>query len=63
MTKEKCKNFKCPECKCFLRSVYPNSDASIACDEKCYFSEGEEGEQYLQRYINKYPKEWKELNK
>jgi hypothetical protein len=56
------KKFKCPECKCFLDLACPNSDASLACDSDCYFSEGEDGEKYLQTYIKKYPEAWKKLN-
>jgi hypothetical protein len=54
--------FKCPDCKCFLDLVYPNTDASLACEHGCYFSEGEEGEKHLQWYIHKYPEKWKQLN-
>ena len=56
------KKFKCPECKCFLNLIYPNSDATLACEFGCHFSEGEDGEKYLQWYIDKYTEEWKQLN-
>lgn len=55
------KDFECPDCKCFLESIYPNTDASLACDLKCYFSKGEVGEKYLESYINKYPLQYKQL--
>ena len=28
----------CEEKDCALSLVYPNSDADLACDEKCYFT-------------------------
>jgi len=48
----------CPEGKCFLCSIHPKSDAGFACDEKCYFAKGEDGENYLDKYIEKYPDQW-----
>ncbi len=55
-------DFKCPEHKCFLSLIYPNSDASLACDSDCYFSKGEDGEKHLKHYKKKHSKEWNELN-
>jgi len=55
-------NFKCPECKCFLSLIYPNSDADLACDMECYFSKGEDGEKYLEYYIKKHKDKWEQLN-
>lgn len=59
---EDTKKFKCPDCKCFLNEIYPNSDASLACDSNCYFSEGEEGQKYLKWYINKFKDKWEQFN-
>lgn len=42
----------CPENKCFLNLIHPNSDASLACDMECYFKKGEDGENYLKHYVN-----------
>ena len=53
---------ECPVGKCFLMLIYPNSDASIACDCDCYFKEGEGGEKYLQSYIKKHKDKWEQLN-
>jgi hypothetical protein len=42
--------------------VHPKSDAGLACDDKCYFVKGEDGESHLERYIKKYPEQWEEIN-
>ena len=52
--------FKCPECKCLLSLVYPNTNANMACDCKCYF-ETKEGKKELQNYIDNYPKQYNKL--
>lgn len=54
-------NFSCPDCKCFLALIYPNTNASLACDLDCYFSKGKSGEKNLEYYINKFPSQYKEL--
>jgi hypothetical protein len=52
----------CPEGKCFLCLIHPKSDAGLACDDKCYFAKGEDGEVIMGRYIKKYPEQWEILN-
>ena len=56
------KKFECPEGKCFLGLIYPNSDATLACACDCYFKEGEDGEKHLQWYIKKHKDKWEQLN-
>jgi len=56
-------DFNCPDNKCFLSLVHPNSDASLACDCDCYFSKNGDGDKkQLEHYIEKYPEKWEELN-
>jgi hypothetical protein len=52
----------CPEGKCFLCLIHPKSDAGLACDDKCYFAKGEDGENHLERYIKKYLEQWEIIN-
>jgi len=52
--KDKC---KCLEGKCLLNEIYPNSDASLACDESCYVADSA-GEKHIDWYKKKYPKEF-----
>jgi hypothetical protein len=59
----KINNFNgCPDGKCFLCLIHPKSDAGFACDDKCYFVKGEDGESHLERYIKKYPEQWEIIN-
>ena len=44
--------------ECALSLIYPNSDANLACDEKCYF-ETKDGKKNKEWYIKHYPKEMK----
>jgi hypothetical protein len=52
----------CPEGKCMLCDLYPNSDAGLACDDKCYFAKGEDGEHGLKNFITKHPEQWEKIN-
>ena len=57
----KYEDYKCPNDKCLLCLIYPNSDAGLACDSSCHFSKGEDGEGTLASVINMHPKEWADL--
>lgn len=52
---EKC---ECKEGKCLLMAIYPNSDAGMACDTKCYFTT-RDGKKHLSHYKETHPEEFK----
>ena len=41
--------------KCALKLIYPNTNVTLACDEKCYFKT-KEGKENKEWYVNNYPK-------
>ncbi len=58
--KEEIRDFDCDGRCCALSKIYPNSNASLACDEECYFSKEGEGRRYIIQYMKKYFKIFRE---
>ena len=60
ITKEEIINFECDGKCCALTKIYPNSDASLACDMECYFSKDGDGRGYIISYMKRYFKIFRE---
>lgn len=55
-------DFICNPKNCMLDIIYPNSEASLACDMDCHLSKGEDGFKFKPNYYHKLIKKQKECN-
>jgi hypothetical protein len=56
---------KCDDTHCLLNYLYPNTDASLACDSDCHFEDDDTswgGKHNLDSYAESYPDIIKKFN-
>jgi hypothetical protein len=60
ISKEEIIDFNCDPTCCALTKIYPNSDASLACDTECYFCKEGEGRPFIISYMKRHFKIFRE---